>query len=79
MNMLRKLCIHRVHTEPGEPGKYDIFRKSQGKPGIVSEFSISFIQFKETSGETNYLVSISFSLTIGMIVRKVVALIVISR
>ena len=55
------------------------FYKSQGKPRIVKEFSMSFIQFKEESGKTNYLVSISFSLTIGMAVCKVVSLIVVSR
>ena len=36
------------------------------------------IQVREKSGKTNYLAIISFSLTIGMVVRKVVALIVVS-
>ena len=47
--------------------------KSEGKPGIVREFSIICIQVREKSGKTNYLVSISFLLTIGTVVRKVVA------
>ena len=38
-----------------------------------------FIQGWEKSGKTNYLVSISFSLTIGMVVCKVVALFVVSK
>jgi len=36
------LC-NSVHTEPGKAGKpekYAIFTKSQGKPGIVREFSM---------------------------------------
>ena len=37
------------------------------------------IQIKEKSGKTKYLVYISFSLTIGIVVRKVVALIVASE
>ena len=53
--------------------------KSQGKPGVVMEFSIIFIQVREKSWKTNHLVSISFSLTIGMVVCKVIALIVASR
>jgi len=68
-----------VHTEPGKPGKSPIFATSRGKSGIVREFSIIFIQVKEKSGKTNYLVSISFSLTIGMIAGKVVALIVVCK
>jgi len=46
---------------------------------MVREFSIIFIQVKENSRKKDYLVSISFSLTIGMVVCKVVALIVVSR
>ena len=67
-----------VHTEPGKPGKSPIFATSRGKSGIVREFSIIFIQVKEKSGKTNYLVNV-FSLTNGMAVRKVVALIVVSK
>ena len=52
---------------------------SHGKPRIVRTFSIIFIKVMENSRKTNYLVSISFSLTIGMVVRKVVALIVSSK
>ena len=47
----------------------------QGKPGIVREFSMFFIHVREKS----YLVSISISLTIGMVVREVVILIVVSK
>ena len=53
--------------------------KSQGKPGIVREFSIISIQVREKSGITNYLDSIPFSLTIGMVVCKVVALFFVSK
>ena len=53
--------------------------KSQGKPGIVRELFMLFIQVREKSGKTKYLVYISFSLTIGMVVHKVVALIVASE
>ena len=53
--------------------------KSQGKPGIVRELSIIFIQVREKSGKTKYLVHISSSLTIGIVVRKVVALLVASE
>ena len=54
-------------------------QKNQGKPGIVRELFTIFIQVKEKSGKTKYLVYISFSLTIGIVVRKVVALIVASE
>ena len=43
------------------------------------EFSIIFIQVREDSGKTNYLVHILFSLTLCMVVCKVVALIVVSK
>ena len=69
-------CI--VYTEPGKPRKsrkWSIFTKIQGKPGIVSEFSIIFIQVRENSGKTNYLVSILFSLALSMIVRMVVCMV----
>ena len=55
------------------------FYKNQGKPGIVREVSIIFIQVREKSGKTSYLVSISFYLTIGMAVGKVIAQIVVSN
>ena len=42
--------------------------KSQGKPGKVREFSIIFIEVKEKTGNTNYLVHISLSLTLSMVV-----------
>ena len=58
--------IYRVHPEPG-------------KPGIVRELSIIPIQVREKSTKTNYIVSISFSLTIGMVVHKKVALIVVGK
>ena len=67
---------HRVHTEPG---KCAILTKSPGKSGIVMEFSIIFIQVGEKSGKTNYLVHISLSLTICMVVSKVVAPFVVSK
>ena len=51
----------------------------QGKSGIFREFSIFFIHVREKSGEKSYLISISISLTIGMIVREVVVLIVVSK
>ena len=73
------MSCRRVHTETGKPGKQAIFTKSLGKPGIAREFSITFIQVREKSGKTNYLVDISFSLTIGMVVREVVVLIVVSK
>ena len=38
-----------------------------------------FIQIREKSWKTKYLVYVSFSLTIGIVVRKVVALIVASE
>ena len=53
--------------------------KSQGNPGIVWEFSIVFIKVMEKSGKANYLASMSFSLTIGMVLHKIIALIVVSR
>ena len=82
--MIRNISdfLSRVHTEPGKPGipgKQAIFTKSQGKPGIVRELLIIFIQVREKSGKTKYLVYISFSLTIGTVVRKFIALIVASE
>ena len=50
------------------------FLQNQGKPGIVKEF----LYFSLKSGK-NYLVSLAFSLTTGMVVRKVVALIIVSK
>ena len=55
------------------------FAKCQGKPGIVRELFIIFIQVREKSGKTKYPVYISFSLTIGIVVREVVALSVASE
>ena len=55
------------------------FAKSQGKPGIVREFCIIFTQVRERPRKVNYLVSISFLSTIGRVVHKVIALIVISK
>ena len=62
-----------------ETWKIGHFSKNQGKPGIIREFSIIFIQVREKSRKTNYFVSISFSLTIGLVVRKVVALFAVSK
>ena len=59
--------------------KRKFLRKSQGQPGIFREFSIIFVEVKENKLFIQYikLIScISFSLTIGMVVWKVVALIV---
>ena len=56
-----------------------MFTKSQGKPGIVRELFIISVQVREKSGKTKYLVYISFSVTIGIVVREVVALIVASE
>ena len=55
-----------------------IYKKS-GKTWNSQGTFIIFIQVKENSGKTKYLVYISFSLTIGIVVRKVVALIVASE
>ena len=57
--------MYSVHTEPG-------------KSGIVRELFIIFIKVREKSGK-KYLGYISFSLTIGIVVRKAVALIVASE
>ena len=46
---------------------------------MVRELLIIFIQVREKSGKTKYLVYISFLLTIGIVVRRVVALIVASE
>ena len=70
--------IDRVHTEPGKPGKYAIFTKNLGKHGRVRGFSIIFVKVWEKSGKTDYLVSIQISLTIGMVVCKVVALMIVN-
>ena len=84
-NFLKLIFTDRIHTEPekpgkpGKPGKSAIFTKSQGKPVIVRELFIIFIQVWEKSEKTKYLVCISFSLTIGIVVCKVVALIVASE
>ena len=69
----------RVHTEPGKPGENNIFTESQRKPGIVRELFINFIQVRKSHGKTKYLVYILFSLTIGIVDCKVVALIVASE
>ena len=56
--------------------------KSQGKPGIIRKFSIIFIQVRESqgkSGKKNYLVRISFSLTLCMAVHKVVVLFIVTK
>ena len=44
--------------------------KSQGKPGIVREFRIIFIQIREKSGKTDYLVLILFSLSLSCLFGK---------
>ena len=68
MVMLHSENINRVDTEPGKsgkPGKQAFFTKSQGKPGLVRELFILFIQVREKSGKTKYLVNLSFPLTNG--------------
>ena len=52
--------------------------KSQGKPGIVKEFCIIFIQFKEKPGKTDYLVHILFSSSLFIVTHQVVAQFVVS-
>ena len=49
-----------VHTELGKPGKYAIFTKSQGKPGIVREFFIIFLQVRENKVLSLYIISINY-------------------
>ena len=73
------LTLHRVHTEPGKPGKWGIFTKTQEEPGIVREFSIAFIQVRDKSGKTKYLVHMSISLTLSKAVCKVVVPFVVSK
>ena len=63
-----------VHIEPGKLGKQGILPKSQGEPGIVREFFIILIQVREKSEKTTYLVSISLSLALCMVVCRVVVL-----
>ena len=53
--------------------------KSNGKAGIVRIFSIIFVQVREKSGRPDYLVHMSFSLTLCMVVYKVIAQFVISK
>ena len=43
------------------------------------EFSMIFIQVREKSGKTYYSVNISLSLTIDAVVRKVIALVSVSK
>ena len=64
------LATFRVHTEPGKNLKVWKNRPLLRK---VKE------SLEQSGNETNYLVSISFSLTIGMAVHKVVSLIVINK
>ena len=52
--------------------------KSQGKPGIVREFCIIFIQVRKSQGKL-YLVRILFSLSLWMVVRKVAVQFVVSK
>ena len=44
--------------------------KNQGKPGIVREFSIIMMEVRGKSGKTNYLVLISYSLTLAWLFAK---------
>jgi len=46
------------------------------EPGIVREFCITFIQVREKSGKTNYLVHISFSLTLHGCCKHVVPFVI---
>ena len=55
---LKEQLSGKAHTGPGKPGKSAIFTKSQGKPGIVREISVIFIQVKETSRKKNCSVHI---------------------
>ena len=45
--------------------------KNHGKPGIVREFFIIFIQVREKPGKTDYLVHVLFS-SVCIVPRKVV-------
>ena len=58
-----KVIVNRAHTEPGKPRKMVIFKKSHGKPGILTEIYVEFIQVRESPGK-NCLVHISFSSTV---------------
>ena len=53
--------------------------KSQGKPGIVKEFCIIFIQVREKPGKTDYLVHILFSSSLFIVTHQVVAQFVVSK
>ena len=53
--------------------------KNLGKPGIVRGFSIILKEVREKSGKTNHLVLMSFSLTLCMVVCKVVVLVFDSK
>ena len=67
------IASFRVHIEPGKPekpekprkpgkpGKQAIFVESQGKPAIIREICIIFIQVREKSGKADHLVNILFS------------------
>ena len=53
--------------------------KSQEKSGLVKGFSIIFIHVREKSGKKDYLVHISFSLTLCMVICKVVVRFLVSK
>ena len=53
--------------------------KTQGKPGIIREFSIVLIQVREKSKKTNCLVHISFSLTLSMVACKMAVPFVVNK
>ena len=54
----------RVHTEPGKHGKYAIFTKSQGEPGIVREFLYNFFpnqgKVRENKVFSLHIISINY-------------------
>ena len=68
-NTPQSLC--RVHTVP-ETWKIGHFYESSGKTWNSQDISIIFIQVREKSEKTNYLIHILFPLTLCMVVCKVV-------
>ena len=53
--------------------------RNQGKPGIVRELCIIFIQVRNKSGKMNHLVHISYKSSLSMVARELVVLFVINK
>ena len=47
--------VRMAQEKPGKPGKRDFFKKNQGKPGKLREFSDHFYNLRENSG--NFILS----------------------